>query len=464
MSQPLQSKPKVTPGHALPMVEFLLNLQTCNDLPLLQLAKGCLIDALGCGLFGAQQPWGLIMREEALHDQSRGDCTVLGHGQTVSASLAALCNGTAIHGFELDDLLSEAVIHPGAVIVPVVLAVAEAVNASGTDVLRGIIAGYEATARISLALGMAPSLQGFHKTSVVGPVAGAMAASVTMKLNLEQTLCAIGLACSCSSGIKNFAAGSGGGMVKRMHAGHAAESAVRMSMLAKRGFTAPSTALDGHFGLLDVYSAQHARPELLDQKLGHQWALQDVWVKVYPVCGWIQGVAQLLTEMRARLNFDVAQIAKVVVATSSFAKQNNSNPLVSDTMEAQYSIPYCVAVSLTADPCNPAEFDTARLKDPARLALAQKVEVLADPDADKVYPKQFACKVSVHLNSGEVHQAQTNDPLGTSGNPLNETQKMNKFIQLANCSGLQTSAAHMAKSLENLSSLDSIRDLMRLCR
>ena len=184
MSQPLQSKPKVTPGHALPMVEFLLNLQTCNDLPLLQLAKGCLIDALGCGLFGAQQPWGLILREEALHDQSRGDCT-------------ALCNGTAIHGFELDDLLSEAVIHPGAVIVPVVLAVAEAVNASGTDVLRGIIAGYEATARISLALGMAPSLQGFHKTSVVGPVAGAMAASVTMKLNLEQTLCAIGLACSC---------------------------------------------------------------------------------------------------------------------------------------------------------------------------------------------------------------------------------------------------------------------------
>jgi len=249
-----------------------------------------------------------------------------------------------------------------------------------------------------------------------------------------------------------------------MHAGHAAESAVRMSMLAKRGFTAPSTALDGHFGLLDVYSAQHAKPELLDQNLGHQWALQDVWVKVYPVCGWIQGVAQLLTEMRARLNFDVAQIAKVVVATSSFAKQNNSNPLVSDTMEAQYSIPYCVAVSLTADPCNPAEFDTVRLKDPARLALAQKVEVLADPDADKVYPKQFACKVSVHLNSGEIHQAQTQDPLGTCGNPLNETQKMNKFIQLANCSGLQTPTDHMAKSLENLSTLDSIRDLMRLCR
>ncbi len=464
MSQPLQSKPKVTPGHALPMVEFLLNLETHLHPTLLQLAQGCLIDALGCGLFGAKQPWGLIMREEALNDQSQGHCTLLGHSQTVSASLAALCNGTAIHGFELDDLLSEAVIHPGAVIIPVVLAVSEAVNASGMDVLRGIIAGYEATARISLALGMTPSLQGFHKTSVVGPVAGAIAASVTMKLDLEQTLCAIGLACSCSSGVKNFAAGSGGGMVKRMHAGHAAESAVRMSLLAQRGFTAPHTALDGHFGLLDVYSGEHAKPELLDHQLGHNWAVQDVWVKVYPVCGWIQGVAQLLTEMKDLLKFGVNDIEKIIIATSSFAAKNNSNPQVTDTMEAQYSIPYCVAVCLTGDPSNPDEFDTARLADPMREALAKRVEVLADLQADLVYPKQFACKVSVYLRNGEVHESQTNDPLGTSGNPLNDNQKMNKFIQLANNSGLGDSSLQIAKALNSISTLKSIRDFTRLLR
>ncbi|MGN5477974.1 MmgE/PrpD family protein [Cupriavidus basilensis] len=198
-------------------------------------ARWCLLDALGCALLGSRQPWSEIMTAEVMGDGGRGSCTIIGMADSVAPSHAALCNGTAMHGFELDDLLSAALIHPGAVIVPAVLAAAEAVEVSGVQVLRGIVAGYEATARISMALGMDPSQRGFHKTSVVGPVAGTIAAGVAMRLPLEQLRNAVGLACSCASGVKNFAVGSAG-MVKRMHAGRAAEAAVRMAMLARRGF------------------------------------------------------------------------------------------------------------------------------------------------------------------------------------------------------------------------------------
>ena len=101
-------------------------------------AKGCLLDSLGCALFGSQQPWAKIMAEEMLAERSNGRSSILGRNETLAAPAAALCNGTATHGFELDDLLDEAIVHPGAIVVPAALAVAEAIDAPGSRLLLGI--------------------------------------------------------------------------------------------------------------------------------------------------------------------------------------------------------------------------------------------------------------------------------------------------------------------------------------
>lgn len=426
-------------------------------------ARWCLLDALGCALLGARQPWSEIMTAEALGDGSRGSCTVVGRFANVAPSHAALCNGTAMHGFELDDLLSEALIHPGAVIVPAVLAAAEAVEASGVQMLRAIVAGYEATARISMALGMDPSQRGFHKTSVVGPVAGAIAAGVAMRLPVEQLLNAVGLACSCASGVKNFAAGSAG-MVKRMHAGRAAEAAVRMAMLARRGFTGPAGAIDGKFGLLDAFGGGTAQPALLDADLGTRWAIDDVWVKVYPICGWIQGVVQLLLAMREGGGVEAHRVEKIVVATSAFAVRYNGNTEVADTMDAQYSIPYCASVALTGDPGDPKAFSMDAIRNPARAELAKRVELLVDPAAEQVYPKQFACRVEVHLKDGEVRHAETRDAHGTPGNPCDIAEQIAKFKRLANLSGLRIPAQQVVDGVRRLELLTSARTLTGLLR
>jgi 2-methylcitrate dehydratase PrpD len=194
------------------------------------------------------------MADEIFADGSEGPCSVLGSPRTAPPALAALCNGTAAHGFELDDLLPASIVHPGTVIIPAVFAAAEASNASGMALLRGIVAGYECMSRLSLALGLEPSHRGFLKTSVVGPVAAAIASGVVMSLSSDELVCAAGLACSTASGIKAYAGGSGGGMVKRMHAGRAAEAGVRMARLAQRGFTGPRAAVDGRYGLLEVFA------------------------------------------------------------------------------------------------------------------------------------------------------------------------------------------------------------------
>ncbi|MGO4828453.1 MmgE/PrpD family protein [Cupriavidus sp. 2KB_15] len=449
------------PGHARNLIEYLRALGDETPRDAIDKARWCLLDAIGCALLGVRQPWGKIMAEEVIADSSRGSSTILGCVDEVASSQAALCNGTAMHGFELDDLLSAALVHPGAVIVPAVLAAGEAVDASGVQILRAIVAGYEATARISMALGTEPSQRGFHKTSVVGPVAGALAAGVAMRLPLEQLLSATGLACSCASGVKNFALGSAG-MVKRMHAGRAAEAGVRMAMLARRGFTAPPTAIDGKFGLLDAFGGGRAQPELLDAGLGTGWAIDDVWVKVYPICGWIQGVVQLLLAMREQVGIDVREVEKIVVATSAFAVQNNANADVCDTMDAQYSIPYCAALALTGDPSDPMAFSPDAIRDPMNSSVARRVELVVDPVAELVYPRQFACRVEVHLKNGEVHRAETRDAHGTPGDPCDEEERIAKFNRMVRLSGLPIPAQEVVDRVCRLETLPSVRMLTRL--
>src|SRR5262245_53902978 len=88
-------------------------------------ARDCLADSLACGLFGSTQPWGEMMAENAVTESAAGPCTLLGRSETLPPAPAALVNGTAIHGYELDDLIVGAVVHPGAVVVPAALAAAE---------------------------------------------------------------------------------------------------------------------------------------------------------------------------------------------------------------------------------------------------------------------------------------------------------------------------------------------------
>jgi len=448
------------PTAALQLIEFA---HTLANRPLsaniARQAKRCLLDNLGCGLFGASQPWTRLMLAEVEADGTQGPCSAYGVATTMAAAAAALTNGTAIHGFELDDVIPAALVHPGTVIVPAVLAAAEASNTSGARTLAAIVAGYEAMARISLALGLEPSQRGFHKTGVVGPLAAAIAAGVAMQATVPQMQSAVGLAGSMASGIKAFAGGGGGGMVKRMHAGRAAEAGVRAAQLARRGFTGPTNALDGHLGLLEVFAGASADPSQLTEGLGEHWYLDDVWMKVYPICGWIQGVTQLLLELRGQAPLDAAQVKRVVIATSAFAVKHNANPAPQDEMEAQYSIPYCTSLALTGDPADPRAFDLAAIADRDKRDLARRVSVQVDPQSDAAYPARFGSRITLELANGETRRAFTLDPHGTAADPLDDAELESKFRRLAGFSPLAVDRDAILHAAAEVESLASIRTL-----
>ena len=426
-------------------------------------AKWCLLDSLGCAIFGSVEPWAKIMAEEVLEERAEGKSSIVGHQKMVTAPGAALCNGTSAHGFELDDHLDEAIVHPGAIVISAALAAAESVNAPGSRLLLGIIAGYETLNRVGLAMGVAPSVRGYHQTALAGPVGAAMAAGVVMELSPDQLLNAIGLACSTASGTKSFANGNGG-MEKRMHAGRAAEAGVRMCQLAARGFTAPPTALDGRFGLLDVVSRESAKPELLAANLGGTWAVEHVYVKIYPCCAWIQAAVQQLLVLRGPRPLQSEEIKKIQVGVSSYAAKQNGIVAPVDTMGAQFSIPYCSALALMADPADPAMFESDAIDDPARRALARRIDLVVDAEMEAAYPKHYGARVELELANGERRGSSVLDPHGMPADPCTETEIRDKFYRLASrIKSLDTVDEILRKVLvaEKLKSVHELTNLLR---
>lgn len=445
------------------LIDFLHGLEF-DRLPhsVVHAAQNRVLDTLGCALFGSPEPWSRIMVAEMLAEGSKGASTIVGEREPVAAAAAALCNGTAAHGFELDDHLDEAIVHPGAIIVSASLAAAEGVDASGARLLLGVVAGYEFANRLGLAMGPAPSQHGWHKTSVVGPVAAAVAVAKVMNLSADQMQCAAGLACATASGTKAFAAGEGGGMEKRMHAGRAAEAGVRMAQLAARGFTAPPGAVEGRFGLLDVMAREKATPDRLCADLGNTWAVEHVYIKLYPCCAWIQAAAQQLVTLRGPRPLSAAEVKRIRVGVSAYARAQNANPQPKDTMGAQFSIPYCAALALIGDPADPTAYSEAAIAAAARHGLAQRVEIFVDAEMEAAYPRHYGARVEIELASGECKTAARRDPHGMPADPCTQQELEQKFLQLASRVKSAGAAARILAQVHRLDRAPGVRDLTAL--
>ncbi len=442
------------------MIEFLLACTT-GGLPVdvLRAARMRVLDSLGCGLFGATTEWGRIAAQVIAEECSQGAATVYASSGAIAPARAALVNGTATNGFELDDT-APGHVHPGAVVVPAALATAEQHGLSGSRFLLGVVAGYEAMSRTGLALGEAG--WGFHITGIAGAVGAAVASGVAMGLTQQQLMRAIGIACSSAAGIKSFTQGTGG-MIKRMHAGRAAESGVLACALAQRGFTAPLAALDGKFGLLETYGGKNADPHALDSALGGDYVISRSRPKVYPFCGGLHTMAQALHELQVGHAIEPGAIRRVRIGTNRRALALHAEVAPSETMAAQYSMPFTAAVSLTADPRDPRFFAGGRFDDPVLCRLAAKVELYEHPEMQAIYPRYGAC-VEVQLDDGRHLTAAILDRKGSPANPCSDQELKEKFACLAQTSYTKAAADEILSLVERLETMPALTPLSNALR
>lgn len=393
-----------------------------------------LADAVGLALAAASEDFARVVAGVVRNQAPGSEATLLGMGERASASGAALVNGTLVHGLDFDDSHAGSIVHTTASVVPAVLAAGEATGASGAQALRATIIGLEVAARVGLGAAGEFHRRGFHITSLAGTFAAALASSVLFRLSGEQAVHALGIAGSQASGLREAYLGGEGTWTKRLHPGWAAHAGVMAALLARKGFTGPSTVFEGRFGFYPAHVGDAFDVARVTRTLGHGWEIRQIGFKAYPCGIVIHAFLDSLKYLMRQHAFGFRDVERVVCHIHPEARQTVCLPREEklrpqNGYHAKFSLPFCAALLLVDGDVRLESFSDQRLQDPLLSALAERVHDVDDPQSP--YPATYPGWVEVFLKDGTRLEHRTPHPRGSLENPMDEEDVRNKFMACA---------------------------------
>ena len=427
--------------------------------------KLLILDALGCALYGADLEWCRILQETLTRIDATRECAVWGTKLRLSAPHAALANGTQVQGFELDDVHRAGVLHVGAVVLPALIATAELGRGmSGREFIAAAVAGYEVGPRVGLCMGPGHIGQGWHSGATVGVFAAAAAAARGLRLDAGRTVHALGIAGTQSAGLM---AAQYGAMVKRMHAGRSSQSGLYGALLAAAGFTGIVDVFEaGYGGFCTTFSRSQDRFDLqeLTAGLGGNWQTMGVALKFYACVGSSHTSLDALRGMRQERPFSAQDVERVVVHGSQVTVDHVGWKYVPQGLTAaQLNLPYCVATWLIEGDCFVDQFTADKVADPARMALADRVEVRHDRGITAQGAMfRHKVRVEVHLKGGVRMERTVEAARGSEQQFAGESEVVEKFEKLAARALPRERVARVRDAVLGLENLSDAAELARL--
>lgn len=339
-------------------------------------AKSRLLDALATAVAARDLPVPAVARRFV--QGSRGPATVIGHNERVPAVDAAFVNATLVNGCTHDDFLEKS--HPGAVVVPAAIAVAEERGGGGQALLASIVTGYDIVARAYLGgPGMLPKFRG---SGVAGAIGAAAAAGKMLGLGVNELANALGCSTMFASGFgEGFRSGT---MDVKLNVGWACRSGVSAALLAKAGATASPLAFEGESGFFRAFAGTAERAQEAVRDLGKRFLIDDVVYKERPVCIFVQTPVHLALALQQQHGFDPARIERVAIRAplATLTNPGYTNVAPHQTpLKARISARFTVAAALLGRPVDAYSYyeNTA---DAEVLALSDRIELL-DPAGDQ---------------------------------------------------------------------------------
>ena len=396
--------------------------------------KLLILDSLGCAIYSVDLEWSRILLSTLRQLDNSTACNVWGTSQRLSAPHAALVNGTLVQGFELDDVHRVGVMHVGAVTLPPLIAVTEIREGlTGRDFLRAAVAAYEVGPRVGICMGQEHIGQGWHQGATVGVFSAAAGAAAALRLSKEQTVHALGIAGTQSAGLM---AAQYGSMVKRMHAGRSAQSGLYAALLAEAGFTGIVNVFESEYGgFCTTFSRSQDRFNLsaLTSGFGKQFETMMISLKFYSCVGSNHTTLDAIREIQLRRPFSVEEVDHIVVHASQVTADHVGWKYRPEGVTAaQLNLPFCVATLLLEGDVFVDQFSETVLASPARMALAEKVRVVADPEITARGAKfRHLVRVELFLKDGTVLEQTVEAPRGSERRFATEEQVVGKFRKLA---------------------------------
>lgn len=337
-------------------------------------AKVAFMDWIAVTLAGRDDP--LVHKLIAYADMmgGSGQATVIGYGVKKDASHAALINGAASHVLDYDDTLVSFLGHPSVTLFPALLSLSEWKGINGRDFLTAYLIGLQAGGTVGVCAGLDHYMAGWHATSTLGHLASAAGCSRLLKLDEQQTVYALGIGATQSSGLKRVF----GTMCKPFHAGRSSQSGLMAALLAKEGFTSAEDVIEGPQGFFQAMKGSVNEDVL--SLLGLGWEVQNLSQKYHASCHATHSPMEASMALVKENRIELSEIARITIHSSQLAVDAAGKPEPGCGLEGKFSIPYCVANALLSGETGTRAFSDERVGCPEVKEFMRRIRVVNDPE------------------------------------------------------------------------------------
>ena len=402
----------------------------------------------------------------ALDDVGRsGPSTIVGTNKRALPEYAAMANGTAFHSIEMDDVNNEASLHPGVVAFPTALAMADIAPVSGKDFISAVVAGYDVIIRLGRALKPKEHYgRGFHPTGTCGAFGGAAVAARLLGLQGDDYTHALGIAGSQAAGSMEYLAQ--GAWTKRLHPGWSAHSGIWAALLARAGYSGPTTILEGRDGFLNAYSGD-PDPSLVLKDLGEEYQVTRTSVKPHACCRYNQGPIDCLLEIGKSNDFQAMDIEEVKIGVLSQGMRLVAEPVEAkrnpkSVVDMQFSMPFAAAVALSYGSASLNEYAIGIPDRPQVRHIMDRVQCVTDPKLDAQTPKLFPAWAEVRTSNGRTMRSELTYPKGDPENPVTWDEMRTKFNLLSAPVISSQRQKEIISAIDSLEQMDDVRQLASL--
>ena len=358
-----------------------------------------------------------------------GNTIALGHKNIFDVFSSSIICGTAAHGEDFDDTFEGNPMHVGATMVSVFLSAGQFFKLNGEQILRGIAIGAELICRMALVSPTAMHKQGFHPTAICSVFGAAAGLGVVLGLNSKQLSSALGVAGSMASGIIEYLAE--GTWTKRMHPGWAASSGIHAALLGRSDFLGPRTVFEGTHGFFKAFTIKEIEKDFshLTKDLGTRWECKNLAFKPYACGTMAQPFVDCAMQLRDKVN-DLSKIKSIKAKVGEGTvhrlwepRKEKNKP--STPYSAKFSVPYCVAVTLSKGGAGLEEFNETNIADQSILKIANLIQYEIDPNDE--YPKNYTGTLILETTDGNIIEAKQPCFRGGKKQPLTKKDFDTKF-------------------------------------